>query len=153
PFTAAIVCGMDKTGFGALVCFSLRDATYRGLTPSDMDGATPPPVGSPNYFLNLASGSLNLFRLRGNFGGSPTLVGPTTIPVAPFTMACGGGSCIPQPGSAQVLDSLSDRLMDRVVYRNFGDHESLLASHSVDAGGGVSGIRWYEIRDPGGVAA
>src|SRR5262249_36946900 len=30
-----------------------------------------------------------------------------------------------------------------------GDHESLVVNHTVDAGNGVAGIRWYEIRGPG----
>ena len=65
-------------------------------------------------------------------------------------MACGGGSCIPQPGTTQQLDSLGDRLMFRLAYRNFGDHESLVVSHSVMSSKAASGERWYEIRDPNG---
>jgi hypothetical protein len=39
--------------------------------------------------------------------------------------------------------------MYRLAYCNFGDHESLVANHTVDAGAGIAGIRWYEVRDPG----
>ena len=35
-----------------------------------------------------------------------------------------------------------------LVYRNFGDHESLVTNHSVNAGS-ETGVRWYEIRSPG----
>src|SRR5207245_10022529 len=49
----------------------------------------------------------------------------------------------------QSLDSLGDRLMYRLAYRNFGDHESLVANHSIAAGSSV-GVRWYELRDPNG---
>jgi hypothetical protein len=35
--------------------------------------------------------------------------------------------------------------MYRLVYRNFGDHESLVVSHTVAAGAGAA-IRWYELR-------
>src|SRR5713226_8394634 len=77
-----------------------------------------------------------------------TFTGPTTIPVASFSAACGGGACIPQPGTNQLLDSLGDRLMYRLAYRNFGDHESLVVNHSVSAGSSV-GVRWYELRSPG----
>ena len=38
--------------------------------------------------------------------------------------------------------------MHRAVYRNLGDHESLLLSHIVDVGGLQVGVRWYEIRNP-----
>jgi hypothetical protein len=75
--------------------------------------------------------------------------GPTNIPVAAFTPMCNGDTCITQPGTTQQLDTLADRLMYRLAYRNFGDHESLVVNHTVDAGGGVAGVRWYELRSPG----
>jgi len=82
--------------------------------------------------------------------GTGTLTGPTVVPgVAAFSRACSGGACIPQPGTSQVLDSLGDRLMYRLSYRNFGTHESLVINHSVSSGGGV-GIRWYELRNATG---
>jgi hypothetical protein len=80
-----------------------------------------------------------------------TFTGPIKVPVKAFTMACPQkGSCIPQPGTKQKLDSLGDRLMFRLAYRNFGDHESLVVSHSVTTSKAASGERWYEIRDPNG---
>jgi hypothetical protein len=42
--------------------------------------------------------------------------------------------------------------MFRLAYRNFGDHESLVVNHTV-AGGALAGVRWYEIRNPGGAPA
>jgi hypothetical protein len=79
-----------------------------------------------------------------------TLSGPSTVAgAAAFTRACGGGTCIPQPETTRTLDSLADRLMYRLGYRNFGAHEALLVNHSVSSGG-VSGIRWYEIRNAAG---
>ena len=59
------------------------------------------------------------------------------------------GTCVPQGGSPQTLDSLSDRIMFRLAYRNFGDHESLVVNHAVDVGGSV-GVRWYEIQQTAG---
>jgi hypothetical protein len=46
--------------------------------------------------------------------------------------------------------------MYRLSYRNFGAYESLLVSHTVRLdsnapSGSQSGIRWYEIRNPGAV--
>src|SRR5207302_11310707 len=79
-----------------------------------------------------------------------TLTGPTMLTTAPYTLPCGdtGGTCVPQAGTSQQLDTLGDRLMFRLAYRNFGDHESLVANHSVTASSSV-GARWYEIRSPG----
>jgi hypothetical protein len=74
-----------------------------------------------------------------------TLTGPATLATAAFSEACGGGTCIPQAGTSQKLDSLADRLMYRLAYRNFGDHESLVVNHSVTAGSSA-GVRWYELR-------
>jgi hypothetical protein len=58
------------------------------------------------------------------------------------------------------LDGNADRLMHRLQYRNFGAHESLVASHTVDVSfspplastGHKAGIRYYEVRRslPGG---
>jgi hypothetical protein len=53
----------------------------------------------------------------------------------------------------QKLDELSDRMMYRAAYRNFGDHEALVASHTfarvIKPDGKTEGaaIRWYELRN------
>ena len=39
--------------------------------------------------------------------------------------------------------------MFRLAYRRFGDHELMVANDAVVAGSSA-GIRWYELRDPGG---
>jgi hypothetical protein len=44
-------------------------------------------------------------------------------------------------------------MLNRVTYRNFGTHESIACNQSVEtagATGAIAGIRWYELRDPGG---
>jgi len=49
-----------------------------------------------------------------------TFTGPTVIPVTAFAALCNGGTCVTQPGTTNKLDSLADRLMYRLAYRNFG---------------------------------
>ena len=49
-------------------------------------------------------------------------------------------------GSTTQLDVIGDRIMFRLAYRNFGDHESLLINHSVLADARI-GVRWYEVRN------
>jgi hypothetical protein len=56
---------------------------------------------------------------------------------------------VQQPRTSETLDTLSDRLMFRLAYRRFNDHEALVVNHAVQAGN-TSGVRWYELRDPGG---
>jgi len=57
-------------------------------------------------------------------------------------------ACIPEPQPGEKVDGLADRVMFRLAYRNFGDHESLVVNHTV-SGGELAGVRWYEIRSPG----
>jgi len=153
-FVGARACALQRSQMliGAAanaVCFQLSNA-YGGLLPSDLDGATAPPAGSPDYFLDFGTSSLRLWKFHVNFvtTSNSTFSGPSTISVPAFSEACSGGTCIPQPGTSQQLDSLADRLMYRLAYRNFGDHEALVANHSVVAGSSV-GVRWYELRSPG----
>jgi hypothetical protein len=152
-FAGGRACAFDRSAMLAgtaatQICFQLSTA-YGGLLPSDLDGSTAPPAGSPNFFLAFNTNSLDLWKFHANFvtPASSTFTGPTNIPVAAFSAACGGGTCIPQSGTNQQLDSLADRLMYRLAYRNFGDHEALVATHSVTAGTSV-GVRWYELRSP-----
>jgi hypothetical protein len=157
-FIGADACAYDRaamlTGAKAkAVCFKNPNPKEFSFLPSNADGATPPPTGEPSFFIDLySSTSLHLFRFHVDFTNpsKSKFTGPVTIPVKAYAMACGGGVCIPQPGTSQQLDSLADRLMFRLAYRNFGDHESLVVSHSVMTSKAASGERWYEIRDPNG---
>ena len=133
-------------------CFITSSSNY-GLLPADLDGSNLPAAGSPNYLLSLASVANNLglwtFHVDWTTPSNSTLTGPTNLPAAAFNEACtNGGTCIPQTGTSTQLDSLGDRLMYRLAYRNLGDHESLVVNHSVNAGS-QTGVRWYEIRNPG----
>jgi len=159
-FAGSKACALNRSAMltGAAAsqqCFQLS-TSFGGLLPSDLDGTIAPPAGSPNFLVNFGSNSLNLWKFHVDFANSAnsTLAGPTNIPVATFNAACsGGGTCIPQPGTSQKLDSLADRLMYRFAYRRFADgHESLVVNHSVTVSGtkrsSVTGVRWYELRNP-----
>jgi len=158
-FDGARVCAYDSAAMVAgtaatQICFQ-TSTSFGSLLPSDLDGTTVATAGEPNFFMNFGSNSLNLWKFSVNFTtGSSSFTGPTNIPVAPFTEACGGGSCIPQESTSQRLDSLADRLMYRLAYRNLGTHESLVVNHSVFVSGNrrnqVDGERWYEIQNPNG---
>jgi hypothetical protein len=136
---------------GPIQCFQLS-SSFGGLLPSDQDGAQNPPAGSPNYFVAFGTNVLQLWKFHVDWAtpSNSTFSGPTNIAVTAFSEACGGGTCIPQPSTTQRLDSLADRLMYRLAYRNFGTHESLVTNHSVTAGTTASGVRWYELRSPNG---
>lgn len=161
-FGGAKVCALDRASMltGAAVvtqqCFQLS-TSYGGLLPADLDGKTLPVAGTPNFMLNLGTNKLNLWKFHVDWTTptNSTLTGPTAIPVTAFNAACGGGTCIPQAGTAKTLDSLADRLMYRLAYRKFADgHEALVVNHAVKVGttkrNSYSATRWYEIRNPSG---
>jgi hypothetical protein len=157
-FSGAMACAYDRANMlagkaAAAVCFQ-QPASVSSLLPSDLDGKTAPPAGSPNFLVGLADATdLFLFRFHVDFAtpANSSFTGPTLIAVAPFSEICNRSTttaCIPEPPPGQKVDAISDRLMYRLAYRNFGDHESLVANHTV-AGGALAGARWYEIRNPG----
>ena len=148
------ICAYDRAamlaGTNAIQeCFNLSGGSYGSLVPSDLDGGSAfAPPSNTGYFMDYGNNSLLLWRFSPDFvtPANASLVGPISIAAASFSPACGGGTCIPQP-SGQNLDSLADRLMYRLAYRNFGDHEAMVVNQSVTAGTSV-GVRWYEIRNP-----
>src|SRR5438093_6809282 len=125
---------------------------YGGLLASTLDGSRLPPAGSPNYLVALGTtSSLATWKYHVDWTtpSNSTFSAPTSVAVASYSEACGGGTCIPQSGTFQRLDSLADRLMYRLAYRIFGDHEALVVNHSVTSGSST-GVRWYELRPSGG---
>ena len=153
-FTGNTVCAFERDKM--LIGVSARQACVNttgghSLEPADLEGTTLPPAGSPNLLMSLTSTAVQFWRFSVNWAaGTGTLTGPTNVSgVAAFSRACGGGACIPQPGTSTQLDTLADRLMYRLSYRNFGDHEALVINHSVTNGTGV-GVRWYELRNAAG---
>ena len=153
-FTGNTVCALERAqmllGLTARQACVNTTATH-SMEPADLEGTTPPPVGSPNLLMSITTNSVLFWRFAVNWAtGTGTLTGPTTVAgVAAFSRACGGGVCVPQPGTTTQLDSLADRMMYRLSYRNFVDHEALVINHSVTSGSGV-GVRWYELRNATG---
>jgi hypothetical protein len=152
-FAGARLCAYDGAAMragtqAAEQCFQLSNG-YGGLLPADVDGNTAPPAGTDEYFLGFGTSTLSTWRFHVDFGasGNTTLTGPYLTSVAAFSEACSGGTCVPQLGTSQLLDSLGDRLMYRLSYRHFSDgHEAFFVNHSVNPGSVVAGVRWYELR-------
>lgn len=163
--TGAMACAADRANMLAgsaapnFVCFQTPLANFFNILPADLDGTTLPPSGSAGYYVNLATstGNLNIWKFKPNFSvpTSSTFTGPTTFTTAAFNEVCPStqrNACIKQPTGGELLEGLSDRLMYRLSYRNFGTYESLLVNHSVVPTGSstaISAVRWYEIRSPG----
>jgi uncharacterized repeat protein (TIGR01451 family) len=161
-FLGADACAYDRNAMlngltASQVCFP-QASTSGSLLPADVDGRVPPPAGEPNFVLGFDVNSLTLYKFHVDFAtpANSTFTGPTAIPVSPFTPVpfdCNGvRGCVPQGNTPTTLDALGDRLMYRLAYRNFGDHESLVVNHSVvaDTVNLNTGVRWYEIQNPNG---
>jgi hypothetical protein len=137
------------------------------LNNADLDGQTLPPPGSPNIMM--ADGGTQLkgmsekddkyyqddgmyywkVKVDWQNPNNTTATGPIKIAVAPYHFLCNGqlSNCVPQPGTETRLDSQGDKLMQRLTYRNFGDHQAIVAVHSVNSSPGkAGGVRWYEFR-------
>lgn len=152
-FLGGKACAIDRakllTGAAATMqCFD-TGPQFGNLLAADFDGALAPPAGAPNLHVALTKDALATWQFHVDFA-TPTnssFTGPTMVPIDPYTPLCSSGPCVPQPGTTQKLDSLGDRLMDRLAYRNFGSHESVVVSHAVTAGTS-GGVRFYELRTP-----
>jgi hypothetical protein len=141
----------------ALICFT-PNSSDMGFLPSDMDGATLPPSGAPNHYVELGNSNTTLneydFHVDFKHPSQSTFTGPNIISVPAYTVLCGSGfgQCIPEPAGGSLLDALGDRMMFRNAYRNFGDHESMVFTHAVAPGKNsqaAAAERWYELRSTG----
>ena len=158
-FVAGLFGAMDRTkmlaGDSTATWVVINDPLEGGHMPADLDGFAPPPANAPGIFTSVHVDGMYLYRMKADFTtpANTTRTLQAKMPIAPATAPCGGsgGQCIPQPNSPFFIDSVGDRLMFRLAYRNFIDHESLVISHSVDPAitGVVSGVRWYEFRISG----
>jgi hypothetical protein len=129
------------------------------LNNADIDGEDLPPAGAPNIMMATGGAQLkNVFDDDGIYvwkfhvdwdtPANTKVTGPEKIMVAPYHYLCSGQltNCVPQPGTDRRLDAQGDKIMQRLVYWNQGDHESILALHSVNTSAGGGGVRWYEFR-------
>jgi len=173
-FVGGQVCAYDRAAMiaglpsAAQVCF--QNANRFSLLPSDLDGSNPPPAGSPNYVLsnnwafNTPPYSLMLQKFHVDFvtpanstlddgqgGGNNSAI---EIPLGTLIASCRdeGGRCVPQPGTARVLQTLFGMQPTyRLAYRNRGAGlESLVVTQMVDPPStATASIQWMEIRNPG----
>ncbi len=152
-FLAADACAFDRNamvnGQAAIaICFS---SSSPSLLPAGLDGSTLPDAGAPGLFLRTGSNALALYKFHVDFvnPNNSTFSG-VSLGVLAVHQACGGRTCIPQPGTSQQLDSLGDRLMYRLSYRRLAGYDSLLVNQSaqIRSSSSQTAPRWYEIRNP-----
>jgi hypothetical protein len=147
--------------FGPLACGT--ECPF-AVQPAHWDGGTAPPAGSPAPFVMAwddetwgSGANLDGYRMW-ELAVSWTAPGSSTFVSIPQVNAPEYDSefcrfnrgCIPQPKPGEKLDPVGQFTMYRAMYRNFGTHESIVISHSVDVSGrSLAGVRWSELRDNG----
>jgi len=148
-FQGSQACGLDRANMltgntATMQCMSL--GSVDGVLPQDFDGTMLPPSGEDEIFVNhTGTTNINFWKMHVDFANpnNTTLTGPTGVSVPAFSQA---GS-VPQKGTTTRLDALPGFTMYRLAYRNFGDHEALLAAHNVSVNTRAA-LRWYEFRNP-----
>jgi hypothetical protein len=153
-FLGAQACSFPRSNVSTppatitFTCSGSGNTAIYNILPASIDGPTPPPNGSDYYLQfidNLSTTSGNQLTLYQFQSGKLVTLG--NLSVGTFHEACGGGTCIPQFGTTQQLDSLGDRLMYRLSYRNDGTKQTMVVNHAVQVSSASkqSGIRWYEL--------
>jgi Carboxypeptidase regulatory-like domain len=172
-FAGGRACSYNRTAMLAgtpspQICFN--STTRFSMLPADLDGATlPTDTTRGGLFLdwNWAFAAITPYTMRisrlkpdfvtpanstftDGFGGATFSFIPFVLPAADIaSCADNGNACVPQLGTAQLLDTVGTRHMYRLAYRNRGGVDSLVFTQSLDPpGAGVAALRWYEIRNP-----
>ena len=128
------------------------------MIPSNLAGpagALPAP-GTPNYYVS-ESQLLFTFEVRKftpgvNCGGGGTLSALTNVSQTSYSFP--SSNIVPQPGTTTTLDSLGDRVMQKVQYRKVGSQESLWVTHTFrSSSSGPTGSQWAQLNVTGGAIA
>ena len=133
------------------------DPSLPYILPADVDGPTPPPDGAPAPIVamnldlaGLPEDKLQVWHATIDWTTpSISVAHESDLQAAAYdsTLCDYFTLCIPQPGTTHLLAPMSDRLMFRLAYRNFGTWEAMAVSHSVDTdGSNHAGVRWYELQ-------
>ncbi|MFY7908736.1 MAG: 3-coathanger stack domain-containing protein [Emticicia sp.] len=140
---------------------AFNDPSTGGYLPVSFEGfKTPEPNALPTFVTFNAdefggADELQIRTLTPNFTNpsASTLNSVTAIPVAAFDGRSPSSNPIEQQGTTATLDALADRMMSRIIYRRFDDHESLVMNYVVNVSGTnptsasayQAATRWYEL--------
>ncbi len=119
--------------------------------PADIDGTNMPGANEPCpvMYINRYTKKIIMMGLTPNWSNpnSSTLTANNILTPNAFVPQ-GNFDYITQP-NGDGLDGLGNMIMNRLAYRKFADHESMVVNHTVSSNG-KAGIRWYEFRKSGG---
>ncbi|MCK5775534.1 MAG: T9SS type A sorting domain-containing protein [Bacteroidales bacterium] len=124
---------------------------YYSTMPADVDGESFPEENSPCPIIYLNENQdIEVWNFTVDWENpeSSTLIKQNQdIVVSSFEPTPNGYNgdqgFIPQPNTSQRLHGMGTMIMNRLAYRKFEDHESMVVNHAVLVDN-YSGIRWYE---------
>lgn len=178
-YMAANGFGANGTAFSGVVFASFNKAdmesgaTLRGalgftvtqniftMIPSNISGAmgaaSTPPAGTPNYFVSESTSTFALEVRKFTPGANCTggSLGAATI-ITQATYGTSLGNVVPQPPpatSSHNLDTLDDRLMQKVQYRRVGAAESLWVTQTTRTAGATARPQWAQLNVSGGTVS
>lgn len=145
---------------------------FEALTPADLDGADAPPAGAPGIIMrhhddeahstpdNPATDFLEMwaFHVDWTTPANSTFTKLPDITITDYNSWFIDYSTfysVPQPGTGSRLDPIREVILNRLQYRNFGDHESLVGVFPTNINPATSGstvnagLRWFELRKSG----
>jgi hypothetical protein len=164
---ASMLAGGPANAIAFTILAGLGDSY--SLLPAGFRTGAPPPAGRDEFLLAIDtpfSGGVVLTEVHGwlfhvDFavpGNSTIGVGADHDPNAEITVDgfidafTNTTLLVPQPGTAQKLDTVGDRLFTPVVYQNLNGTESLWANSTdfLNYPNGPTAVRWYQFNVTGG---
>ncbi|MEO6688542.1 MAG: hypothetical protein ABIS07_06455, partial [Dokdonella sp.] len=149
----AMYAGTALSASNSSLGYTASTTTPFTMIPSNLLGTSAgslPPAGTPNYFVSESTTAFNFevrkFTPGAGCGSGGTLGAPTTVSQSSYN---GSGTGVPQPGTTNTLDTLFDRLMQKVQYRKVGAAESLWVVHDSQASGATNRPQWAQINVTG----
>lgn len=120
--------------------------------PAQVQGSTSP-SGGQLYVTENGSNQATLISCVVNWSNSTfTQSNAGNISLASFNetvCSANRGACVTQPNNGTKVESLSGRVMNQPICRDFGSYTGLVFAFTVNAGSNTAGIRWVELRKVG----
>jgi fibronectin type 3 domain-containing protein len=168
-FDRAKMLAGQPASFQKFTVPGLPNSGFELVLPGTLQGKTAPPDEEPAIFARPrddeaqdgastpAYDVLELWALKLDWRtpANSALTQLPSVQIGDYDMTlCGLGgtwNCMPQPGTTQRIDPIREPLHHPFVYRNFGDHQTLVGTFVEDVDGtDHAAQRWFELRKTSG---
>jgi len=141
----AMLAGAATATMVRVRLFDAGPVSYYNMNTIGLDGTTPSTSNGLFAVPDQVNSKINIFEFTPDFTTpANSVVGPLIpITVAAYSLPPTG---VVQQGSGIQPQTLGQRLMYRLSYRNRGGVESILVGHTIGGTGAPAAVRWYEFR-------